>query len=182
MAYDVAPILLNTLTESDFLNLFETKRIFNIIIAKLNLYENRHCSTITKHMLLFNNIGSLEFRDNKSITESVHDFFQTFAENYKESDLRLVGNDLTMYNYISVKHLYRTFVEKSPVIAKYENYILFYWNGQKTTINTIFKNISKFFINSNHLFALYDMHFKFYNNIAVIFLEIKRVLKENTTF
>lgn len=37
-----------------------------------------------------------------------------------------------------------------------------------------------FFVNSNHLFALYDMHFKFY--IAVIFLELKRVLKGLTNF
>lgn len=174
MAYAIAPILLNVLTEPDSLNLFVTKRVFNVIIAKLNLYGNQHCSTTKKNLLFFNNINFLEFGDNKSITKSINDFFQKFAENYKESDLRLVGNDLTVYNYINIKYLYKTFVEKSQFISQYESFILFHWNGQKTTINNICKDISMFFVNSNHLFTFYDIYFKFY--IAVVYIEIKRVI------
>lgn len=179
MAYAIAPILLNAITKPDSLDLFVTKRIFNVIIAKLNLYGNQHCLTKKKNLLFFNNNNFLEFGDNKSITKSINDFFQKFAENYTESHLRMVCNDLKMYNYINIKYLYKTFVEKSQFINQYENLIFFYWNGQKTTINNICKDIYTFFVNSNHLFVFYDVHFKFY--IAIVFIEIKRILINTNT-
>lgn len=175
LAYTIVPILLNAITDLDYFNPFETQRILNIVIAELSLHGIQYCSKSKNNLLFFNNTNSLEFGYDKRIRILSRDFFQIFDSNYDSSDLYFMRLGLTRFNYLNLKYLYNSFVKISPVITQYKNHILFIWNGIPKTIHDVFKDTSMFLVNSNHLLALYDIHFKFY--IGLIFLEIEAILK-----
>lgn len=66
-----------------------------------------------------------ESEDKKSIASSVHDFFQTFTENYENyGNLHLISTDLIEFNYRNVKYLYNTFFGSSSFLARYKNKML----------------------------------------------------------
>lgn len=111
LAFIIAPILSNALTDPDSLNLLGIQWILNVVITEMNLYEAEYClCQKNKNVLLFNDSNFSASENNKSIASSVHDFFQTFTENYKNYvNLHLTGTGLIEFNYLNVKYLHNVF-------------------------------------------------------------------------
>lgn len=170
MAYNIAIILVKVKARSNYIvRFFKISRILSLIMAELDGYFMKHCTSYDTKLLLINNAIFFDIFDKEFIKEFAIEYFHHIVPNFETKfDSR--------YNYLDVYHLYFTFVSDAPVFELYGNRVKFYWERNVQNVKTFLKFLAEnIVINPYWLFAFYDIYLKFY--IAVFYFEMWQVMQ-----
>lgn len=178
MSYNIVSILVN-LPEKTVKNvpLFPFRRALTLVMTELNNYGLKYCISLNFDFLLFNNINFMNFPNdynNKNDKQSILNTFKNIIDIRDRNNLVLQEIDEKDYDYLNVKFLYDNFIKKSKIIKLHNENIMINWNGRKQSIECIYKESINIVLNPNHVYAHYDVYFKFY--IAVLYFKIKTIL------
>jgi len=180
MAYNIVPILINTLRKSNDQIKVETREILRKVMAEMNNVGIRYCAASSKNnFLLFNQINFHELGNKELVDKAMENFYQFGVRNFDKSDLNVSSIDPSDYNYLSVEYLHTNFIKDYVVVKVHENTINVYWYGQMSGIQGIYQNTDSSLVKPYDVYALHDMYFKFY--IVAFYYEIKLVLLSTTS-
>jgi len=178
MAYAIAPLLVNSIKKIENNSDIGMDSVLDLIMAELNIYGTNYCNTPRTNFSLINTINFYNLGNQEMVDQSMKDFYQFSVTGFVEEDLNVKSINLNEFNYLDVEFFFTRYVKFSDLFKKYENIILFYWNGGFRTIQSVFQSNFSYLKTVNDLYHLYDMYFKFHG--AAFYYELKKIsIKKN---
>lgn len=164
---NVAIILINVPSENP---IHHKQNVLNVIMIKLNIFGTKYCNPNT-FKFWFNIVSEPNsFIDHEFLKQ----YMETIDNSFSPRKSNIYIND-PKFLYINIDLINYRYVKSSSVIKKYGKYVKFYWKWEQLSINEFYKDDGV--INSDDLYAFYDMYFKFY--VAIIFYIIKEYYNKN---
>lgn len=160
---NIAIILINL--PSTYNNQYK-RNIVNVIITKLNNFGTAFCNPI-KYKFWFYNVSTYNDTTN---TDFLSQFMKKFNSKFILEASKIETND-SDFIYMNIKNLCDTHINNSNIIRNFRNYINFYWKWELKSILDISAKPNILGLNSEDLYAFYNIYFKFY--IAIVFYSLK---------
>lgn len=152
------------LKSKDHFNRYNLRPLLYSIMTHLNDYTNEHCYPPNFNYLFF---GQIDFISQIVIEKSkkqLNIFIKQFNLNYPNN------LNIDHYTFLDILYFYDQHVKNAIMFTPYEKTFEFYWKGEKKNINQIFENIKAIVLNPTHIYAFYDIYFKFV--ITMIYFEM----------
>lgn len=138
----------------------EVENIFNVIIAKLNIFGTKHCNP-KEFKFLFNSI--IEYNEQKN-NENIKEYIKIIYSNYNP------GNQIPI-NYLDIQFIKQNYIITSDCIVNYGKNVKFFWKWNVLSISEVYMSYDILNLNPDDLNAFYNIYFKFY--IAIVFYTFK---------
>ncbi|XP_060842425.1 uncharacterized protein LOC132922757 [Rhopalosiphum padi] len=153
---------------------FHQKPMITMVMSILNTYGIDHCNPPNFNFLLLINTNFEDIGNDDIYKNRLNSFVKTLGINQNS---RMISNfDL----YLNIDDFYQHYISKANFSAEDIQMISFFWKGEKKNIDEVYKNINAIIIHPSHVYAFYDLYFKFvigilYSKMWVIlhFLTIK---------
>lgn len=159
---DVITILKNQNQPSNVVHLHHLNRVIKSIVLSLDDYGIQYCTLPRYNYLLSSNIDFNEMKNSSART--MYGNLVAYLPDGNVDFSQINEQDYACYDF---KDVYTKFFENCSVFKKFQNRIKFNWEGKELTAQQIYETTSYSFSNAHHLYALYDIFFKFH--IAAIY-------------
>lgn len=142
------------------------QRHIDLMMTELNDFGIENCSKPpTQSFLLFNNIDLNEVGEIKIISERVRNSLQISSE--------LFDRPLPNLSHLNLRNFYGK-TEEHEFFNYYKSYIMFFWKGEKTSIDDIYKHLmSLITLHPRFIHEIYVIHFKLY--VTAFYYELNNV-------
>lgn len=156
---------------SKHLEFHETPMI-TMVMSILNIYSIDHCNPPNFNFLLlkrtnFEDIGNYVVHERHWNT-----FVKSLGTNQNTG---IISNYKT---FLNIDIFFQTYVKNTDLFTKNKQAISFFWKGEKKSIEEVYKNIIEIIIHPSHVYAFYDLYFKFV--IGMVYLKIRFILHNLT--
>lgn len=153
-------------------NQYNIEKLLFTVMTYLNSYAIEHCEPTTINYLMFGYIDFAYHKDFKISKEQLKSFIRKLKSSHtdkpKNSNIKL----------LDVLYFYNEHVNNKVIFTAYEKVFKFYWKGRKKNIKQIFDSIKWTILSPSHVYAFYDVYFKFiiialYIELTIIFDDLK---------
>lgn len=167
IAYNAFILMVNVKCVQEENYIENVERTLYFLMTELNDFGLNYCHSRPESpgFLIHQNVNVHDIKDSPKLKITLAYLLKTTIEMLEEEI------PIFEYEHYDLNFMYKTYVEKSQVVPKYEKFIKFYWKGEVISFHDMCQYaVSNIALNYRFLYVFYDIYFNIF--IAAFFWEI----------